>query len=204
MENKLYYLHYDHFSIGLTADDILSCTKGSDHTDGCKKVSKKDYVISQLKNVRTEIIVEQLYSVGITIENENDREEVLLLIIWDCANYLKEDVIRDFNIGHVLDEIYNDEKALKSKIEKTILLFLKSEKRTTFRFECPIIVSNNEDIEGNNNGHIIGVVLGDNDAVEIHATFDSEYDTEDPEVYDIDDFYIEDLSEVVAHLASHC
>lgn len=94
MENKLYYFNYDNFCIGLTADDILFCTKGSDHTDGCKKVSKKDYVISQLEYVSTEIIAEQLHSSGITIENENDREEVLLLIVWDCANYLKEDVIR--------------------------------------------------------------------------------------------------------------
>lgn len=98
MEKKLYYIHYDNFCLGLTTEDILFCTQGFDHTDACSKVSKKDYVISQLECVNTEIIVEQLYSSGITIENENDREEVLLLIVWDCANYLKDDVIRDFNI----------------------------------------------------------------------------------------------------------
>lgn len=99
MENKLYYYHYDEFCIGLTAKDILFCTQGFDHTDGCSKVSKKDYIISQLKSVSTEIIAEQLHDIGITIENENDREEVLLLIVWDCANYLKEDVLRDSNIN---------------------------------------------------------------------------------------------------------
>lgn len=97
MEDKLYYFHYDNFCIGLTAEDILTCTQGFDHTDGCSKVSKKDYVINQLKSISTEIIVEQLHSICITIENENDREEVLLLIIWDCANYLKEDVLIDIN-----------------------------------------------------------------------------------------------------------
>lgn len=97
MEKKLYHFRYDDFCIGLTAEDILTCTQGFDNTDGCRKVSKKDYVINQLKSVSTEIIVEQLYSSGITIDNENDREEVLLLIVWDCASYLKEDVLRDSN-----------------------------------------------------------------------------------------------------------
>ena len=195
MEDKLYYFHYDNFCIGLTAEDIIFCTKGFDHTDACDKVSKKDYVIGQLEYVSTEIIVEQLYSSGITIKNRNDREEVLLLIVWDCANYLKADVIRDFSIGQVWNEIYNDEKALKSKIEKAILLFLKSQDRKTFLFKERIEVANNVDI--------IGVALGNNDAVEIHAKFDSECD-KDSEVYYVDNFYIEDLSEVVSHLASEC
>ena len=89
-------MYYDKFNLTLNEEDILACSHAGECVE-CNDVSKKDYVIEQMKDVTNEIIAAQLYSVGIEIENDNDRAELMRLIVWDAACYLREDITGSFN-----------------------------------------------------------------------------------------------------------
>lgn len=90
-------MYYDKFNLTLNEEDVLACSHAGDNYDDCNAVSKKEYVIEQLSDITTETIVEQLLNVGIYIEDEKDRQEIVELIIWDAACYLREDITGSLN-----------------------------------------------------------------------------------------------------------
>lgn len=91
METTTFYWPYE-FGLELTARDILDCSHTGACDKDCERVIKKEYIQEQLRDVKSEDIVEALVMGGVEIEDETDRDELYLLIVWDAACNLHSEI----------------------------------------------------------------------------------------------------------------
>ena len=87
---KTLTMNYDNFSLTLGEIDIMNCATAND-CDMDKGVARKDYVQEQLRDIPTDELRKVLDNMGIEYD-ENDREEIESLVVWDAACWLKADL----------------------------------------------------------------------------------------------------------------
>ena len=89
------------FDLELTAQDILDCSHTGSCDDDCERVIKKEYIQKQLQYVKSEDLVDTLIMAGVEIEDETDRNELYLLIVWDAACNLHSEVFGSLYVSHL-------------------------------------------------------------------------------------------------------
>jgi len=81
------------FELELTKQDILDCSHEGDCDADCERVAKQDYVQKQLQDVSNEAMLSALAQMGVEVEDENDRKEIIETIIWDAACNMRSDIM---------------------------------------------------------------------------------------------------------------
>ena len=84
-------MKYDEFSLTLNEEDILSSATPDDCDGNKDEVARKDYVQEQLRGLSTKQLRKVLNNMDIEYD-ENDREEIESLVVWDAACWLKADL----------------------------------------------------------------------------------------------------------------
>ena len=87
----MYGTQHGDFELVLTKQDILDCSHMGACDADCERVAAKEYVQKELKDVSNDAILDALAQMGIEVNNENDRKELIETIVWDAACNLKED-----------------------------------------------------------------------------------------------------------------
>ena len=84
--------NYEKFSIKLNDEDIKKCAHEGECYDDCKEVMKKDYVSKQLNAIPLSELAHELDLYGVDYDDGDDIDYLRLLIIWNSACYLKEEL----------------------------------------------------------------------------------------------------------------
>ena len=85
------------FELSLTSQDILDCSHGGSCDADCERVAAKPYILEQLKNVSNEAMLSALDQMGVEVEDENNRKDIIETLIWDAACCLRSDLNNDGN-----------------------------------------------------------------------------------------------------------
>ena len=80
------------FDLELTKKDILACSHAGNCDDDCEQAAQQEYIQKQLADVSNEAILCALAQMGIEVNDENDRQELIETIIWDAACNLREEI----------------------------------------------------------------------------------------------------------------
>ena len=85
------------FEIELTKQDILDCSHMGNCDKDCERVAQKEYIQKQLQDVSNEAMLSAMAQMGMEVNDENDRKEIIENIIWDAACKLREDITGNLN-----------------------------------------------------------------------------------------------------------
>lgn len=80
------------FELELTKKDILDCSHEGSCDADCERVAQKEYVQKQLQDVSNEAMLSALAQMGVEVEDENNRKDIIETIIWDAACNMREDI----------------------------------------------------------------------------------------------------------------
>ena len=89
--DKTATIKYENFSLTLTEADILACATLGDCEGDKDRVSQKEYVQKQLKDLPLSYLTHELDNMGISYK-EGNRQNAESLIVWDAACYLKAEL----------------------------------------------------------------------------------------------------------------
>lgn len=81
------------FDLELTFDDILDCSHEGDCDADCERVAAKEYIQKQLQDVSNEAMLCALAQMGVEVNDENDRKEIIETIVWDAACNMRSDIV---------------------------------------------------------------------------------------------------------------
>lgn len=81
------------FELELTKQDILDCSHQGACDADCERVAQKEYVQKQLQGVSNETMLCALAQMGVEVNDEGDRKEIIETVVWDAACNMREDII---------------------------------------------------------------------------------------------------------------
>lgn len=85
------------FDLELTKKDILDCSHEGSCDADCERVAQQEYVQKQLRDVSNEAMLSALAQMGVEVEDESNRKDIIETIIWDAACNMREDVTRSLS-----------------------------------------------------------------------------------------------------------
>jgi len=85
------------FELELTKKGILDCSHMGSCDADCERVAQQEYVQKQLQDVSNEAMLSALAQMGVEVEDENNRKDIIETIIWDAARNMREDITGSLN-----------------------------------------------------------------------------------------------------------